>query len=551
MTRFFSRLIKQIENKPTYSIIIVFAISLFFRFFLLSAYPVSLSTDEVAIGINAYEILKTGHDEHGKYFPLAFESVGDFKPPVDVYLTSLSEAVFGLNEFAVQFPVAFLGSLSAVFLILFLKKLGLSWFSSIFGGFWLGILPWHIHFSRGGFEAVTALFFMILGTWGFLKFLENQKLWTALLTVISLSLSVWTYHSERFFVPLLFIFLLVIFWKEIKLIWKKIKKHLRIILITFLFFAVPFINLAIFTPAVAERAASTSILRESSLVLGLHTTYNGVYQEIFDNNYFHIFRHWAGKYLNYHDIRFWFWKGLQFTPPGYADLGLLYAVDLPIFLVGIYSLVKSKNNKLKHLTLFWFFAGPLPASFTMNEQHPLRALIWIPFFALVIASGVEFLKNKIPKLWYLVLIYFAALIFSVIYFGDIYMNQFPIYYAESWQYGYKQAAVYACDNLQKYDKIIISDTFGIEGPLNTGVPFLYDLFYCPADMNNYLITGQHLSKFNSRRPNKASSIEKGRLLLIGSPWDFLNGDIYGGKIVNEIKYPGGQTAFIFVEIYNK
>ena len=41
------------------------------------------------------------------------------------------------------------------------------------------------------------------------------------------------------------------------------------------------------------------------------------------------------------------WKGLEFTPPGYPDLGLLLLVDLPLFTYGIYSLVVSKDKKLK------------------------------------------------------------------------------------------------------------------------------------------------------------------------------------------------------------
>ena len=56
----------------------IFIISTIFRFWQLSSYPVSLSMDEVAIGWNAYSILKTGHDEWGEFLPLAFKSAGEF-----------------------------------------------------------------------------------------------------------------------------------------------------------------------------------------------------------------------------------------------------------------------------------------------------------------------------------------------------------------------------------------------------------------------------------------------------------------------------------------
>jgi hypothetical protein len=188
----------------------------------------------------------------------------------------------------------------------------------------------------------------------------------------------------------------------------------------------------------------------------------------------------------------------------------------------------------------------LSASFTMNEQHPLRALTWLPFFGIVIATGAEQLFRTIRKTW-VVATYFILLTVSIVYFGDIYMHQFPRFYSESWQYGYKQVSEVACANLDNYDKIFISDTFGSLGPLNTGTPPLYMLFYCSAFRENYLQTGQNLSKIGFRRPNKDSAGEKGKLLLIGSPWDFLDGNLYGGKIIGKVTYPSGIDAFWFVE----
>lgn len=540
MINFFNR-------RPLVGIAIVFLIAFILRFWQLTKFPVSFSMDEAAIGFNAYSILKTGHDEHGKFLPLAFESVGDFKPPVNVYLTVISEAIFGYNEFAVRLPSAFLGTLTVVVFILLLKKLNLNWASSIFGGFWLAILPWHIHFSRGGFEAVTALFFLITGFWLFLVWIASKKLAPLLLSIVSFSLSVWAYHAERFFVPLLVVFLIILFFKDIKTKAKIIRKQIWTALFVFIIFAVPFVNLAFFTPAIAERAATTSILRESSLVLGLHDTYLTGTQKIFDNNYYLIFRHWVGKYLNYFDIRLWSWEGLQFTQPGYPDLGLIYAIDLPLLIFGIYSIVKSDNKKLKAISLFWFFAGPLPASFTMNEQHPLRALTWLPFFGIVIASGVNELVKSYGRWKKLAIIYSVLILGSLIYFGDIYMHQFPWFYAESWQFGYREVSKYACTHLENYDRIYITDTFGTIGPYNTGTPFLYILFYCKADSDNYIATGSHLSKFSVRRPNKDVMTEKGKVLLIGSPWDFLGGNLWGGSIIEKVKYPNGIDAFLFVE----
>jgi 4-amino-4-deoxy-L-arabinose transferase-like glycosyltransferase len=529
-----------------FGIIFVFLVALLFRFWKITEYPVSLTLDEVGFGYDGYSILRTGKDEWGARYPLVFKAIGDYKPAVDVYMTALSVGAFGLNEFGVRFPVALLGTLSSVVFIFLLTEIGISSTAALFGGFFLAISPWHVHFSRANFESTVALFFVLVGTWLMLVWTKKAKTYLLSLGIASFALSAWSYNSERLFTPLLFIFLMILFRDKFKALFAK-PKRLVVPIITLLIFLLPFLYLGIFTDAIRTRPLSTSILREASLIQNLH---NGVYknltQRIFDNDLYLIFRHWGGKYLNYFDLNFWFWKGMQFTPPGYPDLGLMYAVDLPLFLYGLYALAVSKNRNLKLITFAWFLLGPLAASFTMNEQHSLRAMTWLPFFGIVIAAGVERFIIKSKRKW-LSAVYFTAIFVNIIYFGDIYLHQFPRLYSEFWQYGYKQVAEYACDNLKNYDKIVISDTFGSLGPLNTGTPFLYVLFYCKEDRDNYLLTGKHLDKFEFRRPNVDSASGKGKLLLIGSPWDFLDGNLYGGKLIHKISFLNGVDAFWFVE----
>src|SRR3989344_6701054 len=93
------------------TLIIVLAAIL--RFWHVTQTPPALYWDEVSLGYNAYSILKTARDEHGKFLPLTnFGAFGDYKPPAYIYATVPSIAVFGLNEFAVRFPSALFGTLT-------------------------------------------------------------------------------------------------------------------------------------------------------------------------------------------------------------------------------------------------------------------------------------------------------------------------------------------------------------------------------------------------------------------------------------------------------
>jgi len=310
-------------------------------------------------------------------------------------------------------------------------------------------------------------------------------------------------------------------------------------------FAIPFFYLLFTTPAITTRAAATSILRDPGLSPYLHRgSYTSLTQKIFDHDLYRIFHHWAAKYLNYFDLRFWFWKAQGLTLPGYPDIGLMYLTDLPVFIAGVFALLLFRGRFLRHLILFWFFAGPLAASFTMNEQHVQRSLVWLPFFGLVIASGFQFLYPRFRKL--LPIGYLAISAISLAIFADIYFVHFPRFYSEYWQYGYKQAAQYACQNKDRYDNILISETFGSLGPLITGIPYAYVLYYCPPDPREFYLTRQ-IPKFIFRRVDWKQDSKRAKALLISAPWDYVGFDIPYSKVVHQVDFLNGQPGFLFVD----
>ena len=538
--------LKKIFSKETNLIILIFFIALFSRFYKLNLYPVSLSMDEVSIGYNAYSILNTGKDEWGEKLPLAFRSAGDYKPPVNVYLTVPSIYLFGLNEWGVRFPTAFFGALSVPLLILLLKEIGFKKAGFMGGGFWLSVSPWHVHFSRGGFEAVTALFFLLLGTLLFFKSIKLKSYLYFQLSSLSFILSIWSYHAERLFVPLLMAFLVFYNWSKVKFVFNNRSKLFLVVFVSLVLF-LPFIYITFFTDAVRERALSTSILREQSLIKELNFgSYDNFKDLIFDNDIYVILRHFMGKYFNYFDLKFWFWKGMHFTPSEFLDSGLFYMADMLFIIVGIYFLFKSKNNVLKGLSLFWFFAGPIPAAYAMNEQHALRALTWLPFFGLAYAAGFEYFNNmkNSAKIFFG---YFLFLLLNLVLVSDIYFRQFPRFHADAWQYGYKEIALYACNDQEKYDKVYVTDTFGSIVPNNTGLPAEYILFYCKIDPDEFVYNNRKFDRIVIKRWQAKNKDIPDNSLVIGSYWDLLSEDIYKGKVIKTINYPSGKPAFLFLD----
>jgi len=523
---------------------IIFAVALLVRFVGLTSYPVGLTLDEVSIGYNGYAIAETGADEWGQKFPLAFRSLSDYKPPVSIYLVSLSTAVFGLGEFAVRFPNALLGSLTVFAFWAMLKRIGFSNKVSIIGAAWVAINPWHVFYSRAGFEALIALFFVIVGIWLFLRSVEEKSFSSLILSIVLFCLSVWTYHAERVFVPALVLALSYLKRRELLSLFSKSVGKIAIAGGVILLFSVPLFYLTFLTPAVSTRALATSLFRDFRLPLhnGFYLNYS---QFIFDNDLFLIARHVLGKYFNYMDVEFLFRNGLSLTPKSYPGMGLMYAVNLPVFAVGIYSLFFHKSRNLRIIALILFVLGPLPASLTLDEQHAIRSLTWLPFWGLAFAVGAEkFLSMKIHFKNVLVGIYASLLGINIVYFGDMYFRQFPYFYAELWLYGYKQAALIGCAEKENYDEVLITDTFGTEGPLYTGVPYEYVLFYCNIAPREFLANNRTIPGFVHRRPDWKKD-SKQNMLIIAAPYDLPLDEINKDK-VDYIRYPNGRVAFVVV-----
>lgn len=502
---------------------LILLLAFLFRFLELSDYPVSLSMDEIAMGWDANSILHTERDQHGEFLPLVFKSVGDYKTPVAIYLISGSIKIFGLNEFAVRFPAAFFGSLTPLIFYLFLKKLGIPKVAAVAGGIWFAISPAHAFLSRTSFDGVIALFFLLVGLVFFLHSLDKKSIKLLTFSIVFLSLSFWSYHAERIFVPILSIFLAVYFRRKLKFVYTN-KTNFAVCLMVFLFFAAPFIYLTISSGETFGRAADLWLGREKHGIIP-------------------IIGLWASQYINYFDYNLWFAKALSFTPKGYFDVGLLYYADILLFFPGIFYLLKTKNEVLKKFALFWFLAGPLPGSLTTGGINAGRTLIWLPFFGIVVAKGFERLNRK------LFLVYIPFLLWCVGYFVNMFAINFPKYYADLWHFGYKEVSQYACVNRDKYEKTIITDKYGIDNPSVKTIPYLYVLFYCNWDPREYL-GNKYLYNIEFRQPQWRIDSKEDNWLLVGSRWDFPEG-FDESRIIKKIYFPESayepKPAFFFVE----
>ncbi len=453
-------------------------LSAILRFVYLGSHPPSLTWDEVAIGYNAYSIGIDGKDEYGKVLPYQyFESFGDFKPPLAIYLDVLPVKIFGLTPFAVRFPSALCGVLSVLMTYFLTKRIfensSKKEILALVSAFILAISPWHIMLSRGMFEANIATFFLISGVWAYLSAMQGKK-WHLFFAAFFFVASIYTFNSARIVAPLLVVLLSL---RYIKVLWKNKVYSIGAGIFGLILFlpilpfllsdqaALRFHEVNIFTDPTPIVTSNQEIVNDSGEIWSkiLHN-WRVVYILSFIDHYFD---HFNPSYL--------FITGDENPKFSLQDVGQLYLWDLPFFIIGILFLFR-KREGVWWLIPLWLLIGLIPAGTARETPHALRTEASLPTFQIFIAYGIvsvfEMMKVINLKKQYrygLLIIPILLLFFNVFYFQYQYWKIYPVRFSREWQYGYEQSINYVNINKEKYNKFYITEELG-RG-------YIYYLFY--------------------------------------------------------------------------
>lgn len=458
------------ERKYIFILAVIIFIALFLRLYQLGQNPPSLTWDEAAWGYNAYSLGIDGRDEFGRFFPYDYlESFGDFKPPMYAYLDVLPVKLFGLNEFAVRFPSALLGTLTVLityFLVIELFKRGATQnharnyaqYLALLTSFLLAVSPWHINLSRAAFEANVASFFIISGVWLFLKSIQDNRQYLAL-SAISFVLSFYTFNTARIVAPLLIVGLAVVYRKQI---FEK-KKELIMGVVVGLLLLLPIVQFLLSSQA-SLRFKEVNIFSDISIIertnQEIENDKNTWWSRILHNRRFAYGVEYITHYLDNFNPSFLFIKGDGNPKFSTQDVGQLYLFELPFLAIGILLLFKKREGKW-WIVPFWLMIGIIPAATARETPHALRIEAALPTFQILVAYGLVHLLKLTSKTKYLIFtLYFSFLIFNISYYLHGYYTHYPREFSGEWQYGYKESIEYVKGVQNKYDQILITTAMG-------------------------------------------------------------------------------------------
>ncbi len=456
----------------------IIVLGAFMRLYRLGDLP-SLNADEAALGYNAYSLLETGKDEHGHPWPIHFQSFNDWKPGLTVYLIMPSIALFGLTEWGVRIIPVLLSISTIGLLYLFVNEFTKNKNHALLAAFFLAISPWHIHFSRGAWEVNIATFFMLLGTYLFLRAFKNNKLF--IFSVISFALSLYAYHASRVVIPLLGLSFAVIYFKELKNNLKMVSVALLIGIIVLLPLGADFLK-----PESLSRAAGVGLFADPGPrsrieeQRGQHTDYKTLLPKVIHNkavNYGLAFlKNWTAHYHG----EFLFLSGDEIQRNRVPETGQLYTIDaLLIFiglciLIGIFKDQPLNEKKAWYIVLWWLLIGPVAAALTFQAPHALRAenmiiplTIISSYGALQILMWAHAKNTTIKNVTSVVLM--SIMFLSVSRYLLMYYSHMIKEYPYSSQYGVKELVNFIKPISNDYDKILITDRYD--------QPYILFLFY--------------------------------------------------------------------------
>jgi 4-amino-4-deoxy-L-arabinose transferase-like glycosyltransferase len=451
-------------------LLLILGLSAFLRFWELGTLPSSFHNDEVMNGYIGRFILETGTDIYGNSWPiLYFNNFGDYPNVIPMYLSGAFTYIFGINEFAVRFPIALFGLLTVIIVYLVAQWLWKARSVALMSAFLLGIMPWHIVLSRATAEGITASFVLLLGLFLIFKGIDARKSKLIILGWLTMSGTYLLYPGFRVLVPLSLL-------PGILIIKDSAQKKLFILLTLIFFSLTAYISQ---TEWGTGRYHQTSIFTHNSVIDGRSINYstglgpNRVLEaKIFHNSYALVTREFLRQYSSYFSPAFLFGEGgkpLRYAVP---EHGLLYwsLLGTAVLALGVQFIKPLSANQL-HLFfknkrgsyfvwITWILLlAPLPAALTLDDVPNVhRTAVMAPLLALILAGGWYYLSQltfwKKGMLGFLIIL---GCFGELAYFWHYYIN---LYSATSAVYRHsekKALASWLLANKNNYQTIYISN----------------------------------------------------------------------------------------------
>lgn len=437
----------------------ILLLGILFRVFQIKNIPSELNRDELAIGYNAFSLLKTNKDEHGEGpWPIAFRSFGDYKLPGQIYTTAIFINFLGLDELAVRLPTVIFASATLLIFYFLVLEITENKKTALLACMLLSFSFWHIHASRSAYEPVAGLFFTSSFTLFLLKGIKNKFFW--ILALLAFFLGSFFYNLPLLLSPLIFISFAIIFRNNL------LKNKLLSFILIFLFFTIFLISFNITASVSSGKSGATLFNNENFQkkieLLQYQFTLSGINHRL-SNKIAHknllTLWHVSRGYFSTFNPEYMFFKGdgNHWHSMREIDIGNFNPMILPLFIFGVIYLLKNIKNSKYQFLLSYLLISPIPSATTIDAPITNRLLDFHLAVLLIssIALSAVFINKKIANFFKILIMTTYSLFFInfLIYYFVFYKDHLhPSWYPQSKEL-VKEVSMIKKD----YQKIIVAN----------------------------------------------------------------------------------------------
>ena len=417
-------------------IVAILSLAALISFRGLGTTPMYLGGDEAHFGVHARSIAATGRDLDGRLLPLFVnlaDPQGDPKSsaavrwyqPTLFYLTTLVLWILPLSETSVRIPAACIGVLNALLLYAVARRLFSNPWQPVLAALALVLSPAHAIMSRQATDYICSLPFVLGWLWCLLVSVETGSVWLSFAAGLLLGLGFYSYLAAWVLTPLF----LLLTWVAQR---QSARPWARLALAASLGFALPILPLGpwLWTH---PRMLSDTLGRYHARPF-LHFSY------IQDT---------ISVYWDYFNPAFLFITGGLSLTTATGRSGV-FLVPLAILIpAGIYDLLKRRGMAATTtaLLLGGLAMAPIPAALAGERYMVQRALVLIPFGALIAACGAALLWRQPGRTArFVVIACLAAMPLQFAYFQHDYFGR----------YRDRSAALFDPSNFRELAQFLIS-----------------------------------------------------------------------------------------------
>lgn len=375
---------------------LLFCLATFLFTFNILSIPPGLETDEGSIAYNAVLISKNLRDQNNRFLPffiLSSDNV-DWKQPVLIYSSAIMFKIFGANLLNFKLVNVIYSLLTVILIYLLTRQVIKEKIYAIIASSLYAISPMIIITTRIGNESILPAFFSSLWLLLLTLYYKNKKPYLVFLSALTLGIGFYSFKGMRIIVPV-WALLTTLFILFIHKLNKSSTKNAVLFIITML----PF---ALIIP-ILELKYAGSIFDRSSIPI---------------ENY---------RYF----IHFWLANMNPFSLFSEPDIGKIYQMNyfgallistLPLFIAGIYTIIKHTNYH--KFLLATFILTPILFGVAKSTSYSHRLTGIVPLYAIITTLGIQYLYIKNKKLT----LFLAILtIFNFLDFANYYYLKYPTY----------------------------------------------------------------------------------------------------------------------------